>query len=78
MSRKIKWEISQDGYGPQCVVVAPTRSAALGIAEAKWLRDTADYRAAFIDDDGDFHHALEMPKYTARKVESTSEWLPLL
>ena len=69
MARKINWEISMEGYGPQYEVVAPTRMAALGMAEAKWLKDTADYRESFIDDDGTIVPALAMPAYTARKCD---------
>ena len=69
MARKIKWEISMEGYGPQLEVTAPTRAAALALAEAQWLKDNpADYRAAFTDEDGEFHPALVCPTYTARKL----------
>lgn len=69
MGRKINWEINVDGYGPQGVVVAPTRTAALAYAEAQWLKDTADYRDSFIDDDGIVVPALAMPAYSARKCD---------
>ena len=68
MARKIEWEISMEGYGPQFTLVAPTRNAALGIAEAQWLKNTADYRDAFVDEDGELVPALEMPTYIARKL----------
>jgi len=68
MARKINWEISIEGYGPQYDVIAPTRLAALGIAEQQWLKDTADYRESFIDDDGTVIPALVMPIYIARKM----------
>jgi hypothetical protein len=68
MARKIEWEISLEGYGPQCTVAAPTRSAALGMAEAQWLKDTEGYRGPITDEDGTFYPALEMPTYTAKKL----------
>lgn len=34
---KIKWTVIRPEYGPQCTVVAPTRSQALAMAEAYWL-----------------------------------------
>lgn len=68
MARKITWEIEREGYGVQREVVAPTRSAALAIAEAEWLKDTAEYRGEFVDEDGVKHAALEMPVFKARKL----------
>ena len=68
MTRKIEWEISLEGYGPQYTVVAPTRTLAIGVAEARWSEQTADYRHACVDDDGTVIPALEMPTYTARKI----------
>ena len=68
MARKIEWEISMDDYGPQYTVVAPTRSIAIGMAEARWLEDTKDYRQTFTDEDGTFYPALVMSTYTARKL----------
>jgi len=69
MSRKINWEVSMEGYGPQYKVIAPTRSAALGLAEQQWLKETVDYRESFIDDDGTVVPALKMPAYIARKCD---------
>lgn len=70
MGRKINWEINLEGYGPQGVVVAPTRVAALGIAEAQWLKMCRDCRKSFVDDDGTVVPELQMPAFTARKCDS--------
>ena len=71
MGRKINWEISMEGYGPQGVVVAPTRNDALGIAEAQWLKTWGDCLQAWIDEDGTMVPALKMPTYTARKCDGS-------
>ena len=69
MARKIQWEISMENYGPQSVVVAPTRTAALGMAEAKWLKTWGDCLKDWVDEDGIVVPALAMPAYTARKMD---------
>jgi hypothetical protein len=69
MSRKINWEISMEGYGFQGVVVASTRLAALGIAEAQWLKTWGDCLNDWVDQDGTVVLALKMPAYTARKCD---------
>ena len=67
MTRKINWEISVDGYVPG-VVIAPTRTAALGIAEAQWLKTWGDCLNAWVDEDGTVVPAMVMPSFTARKL----------
>ena len=69
MARKINWEISMEGYGPQYEVVAPTRVAALGIAEAQWMETWGDCLKSWVDEDGTVVPALAMPTYTARKCD---------
>lgn len=67
---KIKWQISRLGYGPQCEVVANTRTQAIGIAEAKYLSLT-DYQNEFIgsfNDDGTAFTRSPIPEYTAEKL----------
>ena len=68
MAKKINWEINLEGYGPQGVVVAPTRMAALGIVEAEWLKTWGFGLKPSVDDDGTVVPALAMPTYTARKL----------
>jgi hypothetical protein len=69
MERKIKWQISLENYGPQGVIVAPTRTIALGIAEAQWLKTWGDCLDDWVDQDGTVVPALKMPAYTARKCD---------
>ena len=67
MSRKINWEISTE-YGVKGIVTASTRNLAISLAEAEWLKETADWRYDFMDEDGVFHPACVLPTYTARKL----------
>jgi hypothetical protein len=69
MARKIDWEISIEGYGPQGIVVAPTRTAALAHAEAQWLKTWGDCLKVSVDEDGTIVAGLVMPAYTARKMD---------
>lgn len=69
MARKIKWEINEDGH-IQGIVVAPTRAAALGIAEAQWIKTWGDCIEDWTDEDGTIVAGLVMPHFIARKCES--------
>ena len=59
--KKINWEISREGYGPQREVVASTRSLALATAEAEWLKDNSWQNEIL-------GGRPEMPDFTARKI----------
>lgn len=62
--RKIEWLISVEEYGPRFRVVSNSRSNAIAIAEADWLKN-------------DFKEST-MPTFTARKVKESDWYHPLL
>ena len=69
MGRKINWSISTEDYSHQGVIIAPTRTAAIGIAEAQWLKTWGDCLNGWVDQDGTIVAGLVMPQFTARKCD---------
>lgn len=61
--RKITWEISIEGYGPQCMITAPTRSLAISKAESAWIADH-DWQKELPENE-----RAKCPEFTARKVQ---------